>query len=117
MGILDVEDRIVLALLDDFGEVEIERRVVLAHQHDEPDGVDADLVHDFAQGDEVPGALGHFDRLAGAHQPHELTKAHIELALPSGQRRDRRLHPLDIAAVVGAPDVDQRQKAAIDLVL
>ena len=49
MGVLHVEDRIVLALLDHLGEIEIERRVVLAQQHDEAHGVGADFIHDFAQ--------------------------------------------------------------------
>jgi hypothetical protein len=31
------------------------------------------------------------------------------------QRRDRRLHPLDIAAVIGAENVDQRVEAALTL--
>ena len=49
MGVLDVEDRVVLRLLGDLGEIEIERRVVLARQHDEADHVLADLVDHVAQ--------------------------------------------------------------------
>ena len=36
-------------------------------------------------------------------------------AAPSGDRLHRRLHPLDVAAVIGAPDVDHRGKAALEL--
>ena len=60
VGVLDVEDRIVLALLDHLREVEIERRVVLAHQHHEPDSVRADLIHDLTQRHEVAGTLSTF---------------------------------------------------------
>ena len=35
--------------------------------------------------------------------------------LAARERRHRRLHALDIAAVVGAPDVDEAQEAAVDL--
>src|SRR4029077_7161966 len=35
MGILNVEDRIVLGLLDNLGEIEIKWGVILAHQHHE----------------------------------------------------------------------------------
>ena len=44
MGILDVEDRIVLRRLDHLGEVEIHLRVGLAGQHGEADHVLADFV-------------------------------------------------------------------------
>ena len=57
MRVLNVEDRVILALLDHLGEVEVERRVVLAHQHDEADGVRANLIHDFAKSHEVPRPL------------------------------------------------------------
>ena len=51
--VLHVEYRVVLALLDHLREVEIERRVVLAHQHHESDSVCANLVNDFTKGHEL----------------------------------------------------------------
>src|SRR5215210_3413884 len=45
MGVLNVEDRIVLRRLDYLHEVEIERRIGAASQHHEPDDVLADFVH------------------------------------------------------------------------
>ena len=81
VGVLDVEHRIVVRLLDHLGEVEVEHGVVLAVQHHEADGVLADLIDHFAQGDEVAGALRHFDRLARAQQPHELDDLDVELGL------------------------------------
>ena len=47
MPILDIEDGVVAGLLDDFGQVEIEGRVILAVEHHESHGVFADLVDDF----------------------------------------------------------------------
>src|SRR3984957_17106267 len=79
VGVLGVENRIVLALLDHLRQVEIERRVVLAHQHHEPDSIRADLFHDLTQGHELAGTLRHFDRFAGAHETHKLAKPHLEL--------------------------------------
>jgi hypothetical protein len=36
---------------------------------------------------------------------------------PADSAADRRLHPLDVAAVIGAEDVDQQVEAALDLVV
>ena len=44
MGILHIEDRVVLRLLDHLGEVKIECRVVGAEQHHETHRVATDLV-------------------------------------------------------------------------
>ena len=51
VAVLDIENRIVLRLLDHLRQVEIERRVVLAVEHHEADGVAADLVDHLAQRD------------------------------------------------------------------
>ena len=59
MRVLHIEDRVVLRLLGDFGEIEFERLVVLARQHDEaedvlavPAGQLVELIGDVAQGDQ-----------------------------------------------------------------
>ena len=65
MRVLHVEYRVILALLNRLGEVKIERRVVLAHQHHEPDSVRANLIHHFTKRHELAGTFRHFDRLAG----------------------------------------------------
>ena len=72
MGILDVEDRIILRGFDHFHEVEVQRRIGAAGQHHEPDDVLADLIHDLSKRDEVASALGHLHRLAAAEQTHHL---------------------------------------------
>ncbi|MNT62451.1 hypothetical protein D3C72_2001730 [compost metagenome] len=74
MGILNVEDRIVLRLFRHLGEVEVERLAVLAIEHHEAHGVGADLLHHFAQGDEVAGTLRHLHRLAVAVELDELAE-------------------------------------------
>src|SRR3954465_9000172 len=57
MTVLDIEDRVVARLLDHFGKVKIEHRVVLAVQHHEADRVLADLINDFTQRYELPCPL------------------------------------------------------------
>ena len=69
-------------------------------------GSAADLVDDLAERDEVAGPLRHLHRLAAAEEPDELAELHVEVAVAVGDRLHGRLHALDIAAVVGAPDVD-----------
>ncbi len=48
MRVLHVENRIVLRLLGDLGEIEFERLIVFSRQHDEAENVLADLVDDLA---------------------------------------------------------------------
>ena len=74
MSILHVKDRIVLGLLDDLGEVEVERRVILAHQHDEANGIASDLFDNLAKRHEIAGSLGHFYRLAIAQKFDQLAE-------------------------------------------
>ena len=78
MGVLDVEDRVVLRLLGDLGEVEIQGRVVLAREHDEADDVAADLVDHVAQGDDAPRPLAHPHRRAAVEQVDQLADADVE---------------------------------------
>ncbi len=115
MAVLDIEHRVVLGLLDHLGEIEIQHRVVLAEQHHEAHGVGADLVDHLAERNEIAGALRHLHRFAVAQQLDELDDLDVERALAAGDRRDRRLHALDIAAVIGAPDVDHVDEAAVEL--
>ena len=107
MGILDVEDGIVLRRLDHLGEVELERGVGALGQHHEAHDVLADFADDVGQRDEIARALGHLDRLAGAQQLDHLDDLDVEIDAAVGQRGDRRLDALDRPGMVGAPDVDQ----------
>ncbi len=81
MGVLNIKDRIVLRLLDDFRKVELERRVVLTIQHHETHGVDSDFLDDLAQGHEIAGTLRHFHRLAVAHELDQLAQLDVKLDL------------------------------------
>ena len=72
MGVLHVEDRVVLRLLRHLVEIEVERRVVLPRQHDEARHVRPHLLHHVAQRHEVAGALGHLERLAALEEPDQL---------------------------------------------
>ena len=60
-----------------------------------------------------------FDIFTGSPLRNSLTSCTIftsSAALPRGDGLDRGLHALDVAAVIGAPDVDEVAKAAIELV-
>src|SRR6478736_5262098 len=115
MPVLDIENRVVAGMLDHFGKVEIERGVVLAVKHIEAHSITADLVDNLAQGDKLAGPFRHFHRLAGTQQAHQLHELHIEIRLAATDRFDSGLHTLDVAAVVGAPDVDKIEESARDL--
>ena len=116
-GVLHVEDRIVLRLLGHLGEVEVERRVVLAIEHHEADRVAPDLLHHLAQRHEVAGALRHPDRLAAAIELDQLADQHGQLDLAVRHGPGQRFQPLDVAAVICAEHEDQLVEAAADLVV
>ena len=77
----------------------------------------ADFVHHLAQRDEIARAFRHLHRLAVAQQPHELHDLDVERGLAAADRLHRRLHALDVAAMIGAEHVDHVAEAAIELVL
>ena len=116
MGVLDVEHRVVLGLLHRLVEVEVERRVVLAGQHDEAGHVGADLDHQVAERDEGAGAFRHLEGLAALEEADELAELDVERHAVLRERGDGGAHALDVAAVVGAEDVDELVVAALDLV-
>ena len=89
VGVLHVEDRVVLRLLHHLVEVEVERGVVLAGEHDEAGDVGADLLDDVAQRDEGAGALGHLEGLAALVEADELAELHVErhAVVTRGRRR------------------------------
>ena len=84
--ILDIKDRIVIALhLGDF-QVEIQLAVGAAREKDKPGGIFPDLVDDFAQGDEFACPGGHGHRFAAAQQIHQLHQDDLEVAHGSRPR-------------------------------
>ena len=116
-GVLHVEDRIVLRLLRHLGEVEVERRVVLAVEHHEADRVAADLLDHLAQRDELARPLRHAHRLAVAVELDQLAEQDRQLGRAARDGLGQRLQALDVAAVVGAEHEDQLLEAARHLSL
>src|SRR5437868_15259200 len=106
MRVLNVEYRIVPRLLSDFGEVKIERRLILAVEHHEADDIRPDLVHHLAQGDKLTRALRHAHRFAIAEELHQLTESDDNLnSTFTGKCRCDRLKPLDVSTVIGAENI------------
>src|SRR6516162_1852652 len=58
-----------------------------------------------------------FDIFTGSQESDELDDFDVERGLLAGDRLHCGLHALDIAAMVGAPNVDEITKAAVELVL
>ena len=116
MGVLNVKYRIVAALFRDLFQIEIERRLVIAGQHDEADDILANLVDNLAQGHKRAGAFGHLYRLAVIHQIHQAAQPHVEDTFALGDGRYRRLQPFDVSLVIDAPDVHHGRKAPAELV-
>ena len=109
--VLDVEHRIVARLFDHAHEVEVHRRVGLARQHGEAGRVAPDLLHHLGERHEAAGALRHLHGLAGAQQAHHLDELDVERHAPLRQRVHGRGDALGRAAMVRAPNVDERVRA------
>ena len=76
-----------------------------------------DLIDDIAQGDESAGAFRHLERRAVLVELDQLRQLDVERRLAVRQRRNGRLHALDIAAVIGAEDIYQLVETALHFVI
>ena len=109
---MHVEHRIVLRLLQHLGKVKVQGDIVFARQYDEPGDICAGLFNNVTQGHEGACAFRHLEGLAILVQLYKLDELDIQRNFAIRQRRDGGLHPLDIAAMVGAENVDQRIEPA-----
>ena len=81
MRILHIEHGVFFGLLHHLIEIEIQRRVIFAGEHDETGCISADLIHQIAQSYKCPRALGHFVRLTILEKLHQLRQLDIERGL------------------------------------
>ena len=115
--VLDVVDGVLGRLLRASVEVEVDRRVGRAREHEEARGVDADLVDQLVERDEVAAALGHRGALAALDDVDELQQRHLEpVGVGAARRRAIAFSRTDVAVVVGAEHVDEPVEAALELV-
>src|SRR6266542_4647180 len=111
VAVLHVEHGVVERLALRELDVEVELRVGAAGEEDEARSVAPDLVHELAQRHHRAGALRHLHGLAAARQVHHLDEHDVEVVARGAERLERRLEPRDVAAVVGAEDVDEDVRA------
>ena len=105
VSVLHVVDRVgVIALLNGL-DVEVDHLVGALGDERVASSIGADLVDELLQGHHGALALGHADGLAVAQQVDELAQQNLELAGVAESVADAA-DALDIAVVVGAPDVD-----------
>src|SRR5690606_39586301 len=89
-------------------EVEVENHLGIAapHQEEVAGDVDAGLLEELAQRDELARPLAEPDLLPAPQDPDDLDDLDLE-EVREAERGERRLHPRDVAVVVRAPDVDR----------
>ena len=116
VGVLDVVDRVVVRLAAGELEVEVDRGVVTAPEHEPARRVDADVVEQLVEGDEVAAALRHLRPLAAFDDVDEAHDQRLEALRVGAEGLDRGAHAGHVAMVVGAEDVDQPAEAALELV-
>src|SRR5690606_39521239 len=97
-------------------EVEVEEHlgVAAAHEEEVAGDVDAGLLEELAQGDELAGALAEPDLLAAAHDADDLDDLDLE-ELRQPEAGQGGLHARGVAVVVRAPDVDDAVEAAAQI--
>ena len=88
-----------------------------ALQHEEPRRVDADLVEQIVERDEVAPALGHRRALAALDEVHELQDRHLDRVRVAAERRHRRLELAHVGVVIGAHRQQLPLEAPLALVL
>ena len=76
--VLHVVDGVLLRLLGRQVEVDVDRLVRAAVDEVPARGVDADLVHEVVEEDDVAAALRHLGLLAAARQVHGLVEQHLD---------------------------------------
>mmetsp|Transcript_20389 Transcript_20389/g.78156 ORF Transcript_20389/g.78156 Transcript_20389/m.78156 type:complete len:636 (-) Transcript_20389:435-2342(-) len=118
MGVLHIEHRVLVVLLQRQVDVEGELGVGLAADQEEAHRVAAGPVHQVAQRHIGAGALGDLDLLAVLHDRDHLVQHIVREALRDAEvdRLQAGAHPGDGAVVVGALDVDALRVAALELV-
>ena len=105
VSVLHVIDRVgVIALLNGL-DVKVDHLVGALGDERVTSGVGADLVNKLLQGHHGALALGHTDGLAVAQQVDELAQQDLKLAGIAKSVADAA-DALDVAVVIGAPDVD-----------
>ena len=116
VGVLHVVDRVVVALFLGQIQIEVQQGIGAAHDEKEAGRVLAHVVDELVQGDETAGALGHLHHFAVFYQAHELHEDDLQLVAAVAQSFHGALHAGHVAVMVGAPDVDDRVEAALELV-
>ena len=114
--VLHVVDGVVARLAPRQLEVEVDRGVVAAPEHEPAGRVDADVVDQLVERDEVAAALRHLRALAAfddVDEPHDQRLEHVGIG---AERGDRCPHSRGVAVMVGAEHVDQPLEAALELV-
>ena len=105
VSVLHIVHRVgVVALLDGL-DIEVDHLIGALGDERVASGVGADLVDELLQGHHGALALGHTDGLAVAQQIDELAQQNLKLAGIAKSVADTA-DALDVAVVVGAPDVD-----------
>jgi hypothetical protein len=114
--VLDVVDRVLLRPLCGEVDVDVDRLVWTAVDEVPAGRVDADLVHEVVEEDDVAAPLRDLLLLPARSQVDELVEQHLDaLGVIPEHARDRGV-PLARAVVVGTEHVDRPVEAALELV-
>ncbi len=116
MGVLNVVDRVLVRLLHGQIEVEIDRAVGRAGDHEVAYGVRADLINQLVKGNELAAAGAHLHLLAATHQVDDLVQQGIDEIGVVTQGAHAHEHLRRGGVVVGAKDIDDQIEAAPGLV-
>ena len=114
--VLDVVDGVLLRLLGGEVDVDLDRLVGAAVDEVPARRVDADLVDEVVEEDDVAAPLRHLRLLAAAGQVDELVEQHLDARGVVAEHPGDRRVPVARAVVVGAEHVDRAVEPALELV-
>src|SRR5204863_4086571 len=116
VGVLDVVDRVLLASLRGPVDIDFDRLVRASIDEVPACRINADLVDELLEEDDVPPPLRHLPLLPAARQVDELVEEDLDsLGVVAEHARNRRV-PVAGAVMVGAEHVDGSVEAALELV-
>ena len=107
MRVLDVEHGVLGRLLGRQVDVDVDRLIVASRDEVPAGRVDADLVDEVVQENNVTAALGHLRRLAAPRQMDELVDQDLERLARVAEHLGQRLQAADVPVVIGPEDVHE----------
>ena len=117
MGVLDIVDRIFIAVGLCQVQIKIQLRIQRPHDEEIPCRIGPDFFNQFVQRNRLAGSFAHLHGLAVAERADHLQQQHFQLGRVIPESRHRRFDTGYVSMMIGAPDVDHFPEAPFIFIL